>query len=330
MERLNSKFFLSLLFSATLVLSLVLGVLFLEGGDDPTPSLSQFETNSQEHSLTFNGSRAWDYLVQQVELGFRYPGSSEIQQARILYVKTLLSLGWVVEFHNFTHLGIDSVNILAFPENGSREGVVLFGAHYDTRWHADRDPVLSNQTQPVLGANDGASGVAILLELAHVYSNSSGVALLFIDAEDQGGIDGWRYIHGSRQFVDEAVLGQFFPNGKADISAFILFDMIGDWDLNIHKEGNSDPTLMDEIWTVAHELGYGDAFPLSQKYTMVDDHVPFVEAGIPAVDLIDFDYVDENGWNLHHTTRDVLEYVAEDSLWKVGQTTELWFQNRSR
>ena len=101
--------------------------------------------------------------------------------------------------------------------------------------------------------------------------------------------------------------------------------MIGDWNLNIKKEGNSNPTLVNEIWGAATELNYSTFFQDVRGYTMIDDHVPFVYNGIPSVDLIDFDYVDQNGWNLHHTVNDTLEYVSESSLWIVGQTIEFWF-----
>ena len=104
--------------------------------------------------------------------------------------------------------------------------------------------------------------------------------------------------------------------------------MIADWNLNIHKEGNSDQTLLNDIWTKAGELGYAKYFIPSIKYSITDDHLPFKNADIPVVDLIDFDYTDENGWNLHHTTRDTLNYVRESSLWIVGQTIEYWFNNR--
>jgi Zn-dependent M28 family amino/carboxypeptidase len=292
--------------------------------------LTSIKKNNELFSLQFNGTRSWNYLVNQVEIGYRFPNSSEIEKTRTLIVKTLEMFEWQIVFHNFTYKGIENVNIIAFPKNSTRENITLFGAHYDTRWEASRDPISENRVKPILGANDGASGVAILLEYAQIFKNQTNVALLFIDAEDQGGmiLYDWSYIVGSTEFVKEENLDSIFPNGKNDISSFILFDMIGDWNLNIKKELNSDPLLVEEIWNQAANLKYEEFFVPSPGYPMLDDHIPFLNEGIPAVDLIDFDYYDEKGNNLHHTIRDSLEYVSEKSLWVVGQTLELWIKNK--
>ena len=282
---------------------------------------------SQIPEFQFNKDLAFSHLKAQVDIGFRYPGTKEINQTRAYIVTTLKSWNWSVVFHNFTLDGYDVSNILAFPQNISMEGnqtVKLFGAHYDTRLRADRDPILNNRKNPVLGANDGASGVSILLEMARIYRNSSSIALLFIDAEDQGGgaISGWDYSEGASEFVEN--LDRFFPNGKDSIDYFILFDMIGDKILDIYKEKNSDAGLNNEIFSAASKIGFGNSFRPQYKYAIIDDHIPFKNKGIRAVDLIDFDYVDENGFNLHHTINDTLEHVSAESLGVVGKTIEYW------
>lgn len=296
---------------------------------NPLQNLTNPDTgnsNTNTDNLDFNGTRAFSYLKAQVDIGFRPPNSSGIEKTRVLIIEQLLKFNWTVELNNFTYMGVKSVNILAFPGNSNHSNVVLFGAHYDTRWWADDDLDVSKHHDPVMGANDGASGVAVLLEFAQIFANKSGVALLFIDAEDQGGINGWEYGAGAYEFVNSTVLNQFFPNGKSDIKLFLLFDMIGDWHLNIKKERFSNATINDQIWQIANELNYGTAFTNDPGYYMIDDHTAFLQAGISAVDLIDYDYYDANGSNLHHTTHDTLQYVSADSLSIVGKTIQYWFE----
>ncbi len=185
----------------------------------------------------------------------------------------------------------------------------MLGAHYDTRFFADHDPDESKRKQPVPGANDGASGVAVLLELARTLPPEiDSTWLVFFDAEDNGRIEGWDWILGSRAFAEEM---DFTPN------AVVIVDMIGDADLNIYFEKNSNEQIRAEIWKKANELGYPQ-FINEEKYSILDDHTPFLEMGIPAVDVIDFDYP---YW---HTTEDTLDKVSAESLEAVGNTLWHW------
>ncbi|MFW9928127.1 MAG: M28 family peptidase [Candidatus Thorarchaeota archaeon] len=297
---------------------------------DPLHSSNKANQIDNKNNLYFNSTQAFEYLTDQVNIGYRYPGSPEINLTRAFIVEQLSLWHWKILFDNFTFLGIDVSNILAFPENSTNstlDSTLLFGAHYDTRIKADRDVNSSARNTPVLGANDGASGVAVLLEMARIYRNSTNIGLLFIDAEDQGGvIPGWDYLEGTYHFTNN--LDTFFPHGAESISYFILFDMIGDWNLNIKRELNSDPNLVDQIWASALILGYQDSFLNEYGYSMIDDHIPFKHKGIRVVDLIDFDYVDENGQNLHHTTHDNLNYVSASSLKIVGRTIEYWLNTQ--
>jgi Zn-dependent M28 family amino/carboxypeptidase len=154
-----------------------------------------------------------------------------------------------------------------------------------------------------------------LLELARsLPENSVPVWLVFFDAEDNGRIEGWDWILGSREFV---------RNNPARPRAAIIVDMIGDADLNIYKERNSNSALTDEIWEVAKGLGYESKFIPEYKHTMIDDHTPFLEAGIPAVDIIDFDYP---YW---HTVQDTADKVSAESLQAVGETLRVWITQQS-
>ncbi|OQX63222.1 MAG: hypothetical protein B5M51_05260 [Anaerolinea sp. 4484_236] len=191
---------------------------------------------------------------------------------------------------------------------------VILGAHYDCRIYADHDPDLSKRKQAVLGANDGASGVAVLLELARsIPKESASIWLVFFDAEDNGNIPGWDWILGSRAFVEGYEIAP---------QAVVIVDMIGDADLNIYKEKNSNPELTAEIWAQAAELGYEDVFIPEEKWGMLDDHTPFLEAGIPAMDIIDFDYP---YW---HTTADTTDKISAQSLQAVGDTILGWLKSR--
>ena len=188
---------------------------------------------------------------------------------------------------------------------------VILGAHYDSRISADQDPDLNMRHLPVTGANDGASGVAVLLELARSLPQDLDreVWLVFFDLEDQGNQEGWEWILGSRAFADSL-------EGKPD--AVVIIDMIGDADLNLYREANSDPQLTDQIWGLADELGYSSIFINSVKFSILDDHLPFIEKGIPAIDIIDFDYP---YW---HTVQDTADKVSAQSLEVIGRVLHTW------
>jgi Zn-dependent M28 family amino/carboxypeptidase len=195
----------------------------------------------------------------------------------------------------------------------SGEPPILLGTHYDTRPLADQDPVAPDLAVP--GANDGASGVAVLLELARVLPSEppdSPVWLAFFDGEDGGRIDELPWIIGSTAFADSL---------SVTPEAVVIVDMVGDADLQLPIEANSDPVLAAEIWDLAAEMGM-PAFQAPGRHRLVDDHMPFLELGIPAVDIVDFDYP---YW---HTTQDTLDKVSAESLEQVGRVLEAWLAGR--
>ena len=261
---------------------------------------------------TFDGQRALGDVEMQVAFGPRTPGSSGHAQVLDWMRSELSEAGWDSRIQSTVMLGNPVQNLIAY--RGDELPQIILGAHYDTRMVADNDPDPAKRLQPVPGANDGASGVAVLLELARVLPEDSvPVWLVFFDAEDNGRIEGWDWILGSQAFVDEL---DFHPK------AAVIVDMIGDADQNIYIERNSNPQLVEEIWGIAAELGYEQSFISMPKYAMIDDHAPFLEAGIPAVDIIDFDYP---YW---HTTEDTVDKVSAESLDTVGKTLQEWV-NRS-
>lgn len=266
---------------------------------------------------TFNGEQALADVQTQTAFGPRTPGSDGHAQVQDWIMSELEAAGWIVEVQSSVMMGHPIENIVARRSEEAPQ--LILGAHYDTRFFADNDPQPKNLGQPVPGANDGASGVAVLLELARVLPAESIPAwLVFFDAEDNGRIEGWDWILGSRAFVRQ--------NPAVVPRAVVIVDMVGDADLNLYKEQNSTPSVRDEIWAVAAELGYDNVFIDKEKYSMLDDHTPFLEAGLPAVDIIDFDYP---YW---HTVEDTPDKVSAASLEAVGATLLEWItqQNRQR
>ncbi len=267
-------------------------------------------------SSYFDGERALEDVYYQVSLGPRLPGSAPHQQAVAWMQDQLKRAGWQVEVWNAEAMGHPVQNVVA--RFGDGQPWIILGAHYDSRLQADKDPDLTKRSMPVPGANDGASGVAVLLELARCLPNrlekqstltARQVWLVFFDAEDNGRLPGWDWLLGSRAFVASLT-------GKPD--AVVIIDMIGDTDLAIYQERNSDPSLTADIWKAAARLGYQNIFIPQLKYTILDDHIPFIEAGIPAVDIIDFDYP------VWHTTADTADRVSAHSLQIVGDVILEW------
>jgi Zn-dependent M28 family amino/carboxypeptidase len=263
--------------------------------------------------VTFDGQRAFADVEIQVAFGPRVPGSDGHAKIREWMREELTKAGWQVEVQASEALGHPIKNVIAKRSDESPQ--IIIGAHYDSRIFADHDPDPSQRTNYVPGANDGASGVAVLLELARTLpEDTPPIWLIFFDAEDNGDIEGWDWILGSSEFV---------RNNSIQPRAVIVVDMIGDADLNIYKERNSNPALTDEIWETAKILGYENKFIPQYKYSMLDDHTPFLHAGMPAIDIIDFDYP---YW---HTTQDTPDKVSAESLQAVGETLQVWIMQQS-
>jgi len=305
--------------AVVLYLSLILGLVLIVTGWYAASFLtywadSQTEAFSTLEPQSFNGARAFLDVQTQVDMGPRTPGSAGHAKVREWMRGELEKAGWTVEVHESQRLGHPIYNIIA--KRSEEPPQIILGAHYDTRFFADNDPDEGKRNEPVPGANDGASGVAVLIELARTLPKEiPPVWLVFFDAEDNGRIEGWDWILGSRAFVEEVPA---FPE------AVVIVDMVGDADLNLYYEKNSDQTIRTEIWTMAEQLGYGDVFIQAEKHSMLDDHTPFLEKGIPAVDIIDFDYP---YW---HTIEDTPDKVSAESLQAVGETLWHWVIARGK
>jgi len=267
-------------------------------------------------SREFNGQTAFTYVEQQMAFGPRIPNTPGHEKMGDWLLTTLRARADTVSVQDFrwvTHKGA-SLHMRNFfarfrPQATDR---VLFLAHWDTRPFADKSQNLGQQRMPVPGANDGASGVAVLLGLADALKKAPptiGVDLLFVDGEDYGDFaDSTETLIGARYFAKHQ------PPGYTTLYA-VLFDMVGDKDLQFQKEGYSmvnAPEVVQRVWQTADRLGYSKVFIPRAGQTLIDDHVPLQQAGIRAIDVIDFDFP------YHHTTEDTIDKVSAESLQIVG------------
>lgn len=265
----------------------------------------------------FDGEAALAHMAAQMAIGPRWPGSAGHLQVGDYIVDELETAGWQVEEQYFDYLSVLGRNIIG-KANAGAGPVIILGAHYDTRRVADQTPGAVEEQTPVPGAVDGASGVAVLLELARSLDLAQiphEIWLAFFDLEDNGsgGLPGWDWIVGSTHMADTLTITP---------EAVVVVDMIGDAEQQLFYDGNSDPTLRETLWQIAAGLGYGEFFIPEVKYTMIDDHLPFAQNGITAVDIIDFDYP---YW---HTVEDTLDKASADSLTRVGRTVETWLETK--
>jgi Zn-dependent M28 family amino/carboxypeptidase len=262
----------------------------------------------------FSGESAYQYVQAQMAFGPRPTGTEAHRKTGDYIIAQLKQLGWQVEEQPFEYQGVQARNIIAKQGSGRGKPIIILGAHYDTRRQADNDPDPKNHTKPVPGANDGASGVAVLLEMAralNVDKTGREIWLAFFDAEDNGRLDGWEWIVGATHLAQQLTVTP---------TAMVLLDMIGDADQQLYWDRNSNPQLNEQIWKTAESLGFAQVFIPQYKWTMIDDHIPFAQRGIPAIDLIDFDYPP---W---HTTFDTADKVSPLSLERIGQTIKTWLE----
>ncbi|MGA9116359.1 MAG: M28 family peptidase [Bacteroidota bacterium] len=302
----------------------LLGALLLSGGcadrggDEREKTL---ETSPEAITVPpFNGARAFRHLVRQVEFGPRNPNSPG-HAACLAYLRSEMQAGGAeVTLQEFTREGYGGevlrlTNIVARFHPRAVERILLC-AHWDTRPRADRDPDPARREQPIPGANDGASGVAVLLELAFLLRDHvppCGVDIVLFDGEDygrEGDLD--LYLLGSRHYARTLEPDRFPSFG-------ILLDMVGDSELRLPVEPYSRayaPDIVDLVWGRARALGV-DQFVEEEGPAVQDDHLPLNEAGLKTVNIIDFAYPDATH-RYWHTHADTPEHCSPGSLEAVG------------
>lgn len=287
-----------------IVISLFLGCVFAVHAGTQTTA-----------SVQFDGEKAYALLVKQVTLGPRAAETPAIASERRLICSELEANGWKHVRQPFVYnaeaLGRDvrGENIWAVYPAGKKPKYVI-SAHYDCRPIADQDQDPSRRSQPIPGANDGASGVAVLLELSRIVPKmklTDGVGLMFFDGEDSG-ISTEGFCQGARHMAANLPPELDFQYG-------VNLDMIGNAQLRLPIEAMSQtraPELTEKIWKIGQDR-YPKVFVNSPGRPVFDDHCPFQEAGKNYVDLIDFDYPE---W---HTHTDTADKCSPLSLKAVGQ-----------
>jgi len=266
----------------------------------------------------FGGQSAFQYIGRQLEFGPRIPGTEAHRRMAAWLDSTVRAKADSVITQRWTHVtskgdSLELQNVIA-RYNPAAEKRILFLAHWDTRPSAD-GPRSPDSSAAVMGANDGASGVALLLGVADVLKQAPpapdlGVDLLFTDGED---FDDFTetpndVLIGSRYYAANQ------PPGPMPLYA-VLFDLVADKDLQIYQEGNSvtgAPEVVNLVWEMARTLGYGRIFVDTPKHALIDDHLELQKAGIRAIDVVDFDYP---AW---HTPFDTIDKVSGESLQIVG------------
>ncbi|MBV6522414.1 MAG: hypothetical protein MNPFHGCM_02562 [Gemmatimonadaceae bacterium] len=272
---------------------------------------------SGSRSGPFNGQAALGYAKAQVDFGPRVPGTDAHRLAGDWIVARMRERADTVIEQTWTHRtaagrDLPMRNVLARfrPDVAER---ILYVTHWDSRPTSDSETNDALRMQAVPGANDGASGVGLFVALGDVLKKtppSVGVDLLFVDGEDYGNFDkNEDVLIGSRYFAEH------LPAANYQILFGVLWDMIGDADLQVYQETHSlerAPEVVSRVWQTAADLGYSRWFIPESRYTVTDDHLPLLDKGLRVIDVIDLDYP------AHHTTRDTIDRVSANSLKIVG------------
>ena len=286
----------------------------------------------------FSGESTLGYVKTQLDFGPRVPGTPGHRRTGDWIVAEMKKRSDSVVVQSFTHVTAkgDTLplrNILA-RINPAAQQRVLYVTHWDTRPTADEDPNLGNKRLPIPGSNDGASGVALLMGIADALKKTApiyGVDLLFVDGEDYGSFDGYNADSALTKSWDVLIGSTYFANHlpSSDYRPIfgVLFDMIGDKDLQIYQESNSvsaAPEVVSRVWQTAADLGYSNYFISQNNQAVTDDHVPLLKRGLRVIDVIDIDYCTQGTdcvgtpRNLHHTMQDTFDKVSAKSLQIVG------------
>lgn len=307
-----------------------------------TATGSENATPAVKAVMTFNADTAYSLIEQQVAMGPRVPGtpgSKEcgewIKSRLIKYgADSVITQNTVTEAHNGDRLPL--TNIMGrFGATGQTR--VLLVAHYDTRPWADRERVHENINTPIPGANDGGSGVAVLLEIARQFSEKRpdiAVDMLFVDGEDYGKAEGWSN-NDSTWCLGTQYWTEHMP---ADYEAMpprfgILLDMVGSKHARFNREFFSDryaPQLVDKIWQIADASGFGSIFINRSGGSVIDDHIFISRSGIPTIDIVDCNNAETDNFPASwHTLSDDMTSIDTQTLGAVGQTvTNVLYRER--
>ncbi|WP_300920808.1 M28 family peptidase [uncultured Muribaculum sp.] len=282
--------------------------------------------------VNFNADSAYKYVKTQVDFGPRVPGSTGHAACADYLINSLSRYGAdtvIVQraaLKNYLDGDMPIINIMGRYGVDKPERVLLV-AHWDTRPWADSDPNIENRARAVPGANDGASGVGVLLEIARQMSAKRpdvGVDILFVDGEDSGRSDGWgaseeTWCIGTQYWIKN------MPYTQSTLPRYgILLDMVGGIDATFPREYVSDyyaRAINDKVWSMASASGYGKVFSNDQRGGLIDDHTFINRAGIPCIDIIECGHPETGTFSpVWHTVNDDMEHIGKSTLKAVGQT----------
>jgi hypothetical protein len=293
----------------------------------------QAKAGKQSEVAGFDGARAYTYLVEQSKLGPRISGTEANQKLRDRMAQHFKDCGGEVTRqpfeapHPITGNPVAMENIVG-SWNTDQPRRVVIGAHFDTRPNPDEETNPRRKNMVFLGANDGGSGIAVLMELANMLPNlktSLGVDLAAFDAEELIIDKKGEYFLGSKVFAEEYRRKSGAGGGQARYVAGIVVDLVGGDPLAIYpdREGyRQNPQLVEEIWAIAGRLK-ATGFKRGNKfYDVSDDHLPLIEVGIPAIDIIDFSY---KHW---HLASDTADKCSAASLAQVGGVVAEWLRGK--
>jgi hypothetical protein len=312
-----------------LMIAMVASLLLTGCGSKQAQAAEQVADEPLCAPVLANADSLYSFVKQQVDCGPRVPGSKAHEACRNLIVKALKEYGVEAEFQpaavtTFRGEKLTAYNIFGRINPEAKNRILLL-AHYDTRPWADEDPDEAKQLQPLDGANDGGSGVAVMLEIARCMqslpTDSVGVDLLFVDVEDSGesgGADESTWCLGTQKWADST------PYAPGETPEFgILFDMVGGKDAKFNREYFSQQYAkgaVDKIWAVANASGFAERFPNSIGGSIIDDHLYINQAGIPCIDIIESANPQTGSFNpTWHTTADSLEAIDSETLRIVAQ-----------
>ena len=260
--------------------------------------------------VDFDAARAYEHVKRMVEIGPHPAGSEAIKKAQEYIIKELKGYGLKVTEDSFVattpHGTVPMKNITA-ELAGEKPGVVIIAGHYDTKLQ-----------DGFVGANDGGSSTAAVLEMARVLAKARPeYTLWFVLFDGEEAVVSWDEMNGmDNTYGSRHMVSKLKADGALDrVKAMILVDMIGDKKLTLKREGESTGWLVDLMWTTAHKAGYSANYSQQEQY-ISDDHIPFKGAGIPVIDFIDFDYgPDHSYW---HTNQDTIDKISGESMKAVG------------